>query len=279
MGLVVNRWQRHGLERLYVNEEGTERSLGYYDCKAGRLQPAKGNEDRAYEMLVALRPFLGGAVPEMLRPAIRENPLAKKDDLSRNKAGQAVAARAAELGPKGWQGIVARLLRLPTEATSWEVGAKGEQIVNKRLSRLKPEGWQVLPAVVKRSGADIDHVVIGPPGVFTINTKHHRDARIWVGDHALRVNNAPQQYLRNSRHEAESAARILSRAVGMPLVVTPVLAFVGAASIKVGGTGSGVLIARGEDVDRVLRDIPARYSIQERERIFAVARRAEIWRA
>lgn len=279
MGLVVNRWRRHGLERLYVNEEGTERSLGYYDCKAGRLQPAKGSEDRAYEMLEVLRPFLGGAVPEALRAEIRESPLAKKDDLSHNKAGEAVAAHAAELRPKGWQGFAARVLRLPTAATSWEVGAKGEQIVDKRLGRLKPEGWRVLPAVMKRSGADIDHVVIGPPGVFTINTKHHRDARIWAGDHTLKVNNAPQQYLRNSRHEAESAARILTSAVGMSLVVMPVLAFVGAASIKISGSTGGVLITQGEEIDRVLRGLPARYSVQERERIFAVARRAEIWLA
>jgi hypothetical protein len=57
----------------------------------------------------------------------------------------------------------------------------------------------VLSSIVKRSGADIDHLVIGPPGVFTINTKHHRDARIWVGGNMVKVNNFKQpDYLRNS---------------------------------------------------------------------------------
>jgi Nuclease-related domain len=262
-----------------VNDEDTRASIGYYDCKAGRLMAAKGQEHRTYEALAALRPFLGGSVPEALRSEIGDSPLAQEADLARNPAGQAVAARAAQLRPKGWQGLAARVLGLRTEATSWQIGAKGEQVVGKRLDRLKREGWQVLASVVKRSGADIDHLVIGPPGVFTVNTKLHRDARIWVGEHVLKVDGTPQQYLRNSRHEAAGAARVLSSAVGMTLSVTPVLAFVGAASIDLHGSRGDVLVVQGEEVDRVLRDLPAVYSVQERERIFAVARRAEIWLA
>ncbi|WP_368861694.1 nuclease-related domain-containing protein [Actinospica durhamensis] len=100
---------------------------------------------------------------------------------------------------------------------------------------------------MKRSGADIDHIVIGPPGIFTINTKHHRDARIWVGEHALAVNGAHKPYLPRSRSEAASASRILSGAVGAPVAVTPVLAFVGASSISLQADRGDVLIARGED--------------------------------
>jgi hypothetical protein len=279
MGLEVKRWRGHGLERLYVNDTGTDPSdVGYYDCKTGKL--VLKDESRSYEVLQALRPFLGSAVPEALRGLIVDAPLARESDLSRNRAGDAISARAAEVGPRGFQKLVARLLGLRTEATSWEVGAKGERIVDKRLGALKRDGWQVIASVVKRSGADIDHLVIGSPGVFTINTKHHRGARIWVGDYALKVNNMSQPYLRNSRHEAASAARILSSATGLDVKVTAVLAFVGADSIKVSRTGPGdVLIARGEEIDHALREFPAAYSHQERERIYAVARRAEIWLA
>lgn len=279
MGLEVKRWRGHGLERLYVNDTNAERpAVGYYDVKAGKL--VIEDESRSYEVLQALRPFLGSTVPEALRGLMADAPLARESDLSRNQAGAAVAARAAELGPRGFQRLVARFLGLRTEATSWEVGAKGERIVDKRLGTLKRDGWQVIPSVVKRSGADIDHLVIGPPGVFTINTKHHRGARIWVGDHVLKVNNVSQPYLRNSRHEAASAARILSSAVGLEVKVTPVLAFVGADSIKLSRSGPGdVLIARGEEIGHALRELPAAYSHQERERIYAVARRAEIWLA
>jgi hypothetical protein len=279
MGLVVTRWQRYGHDRLYVKEPDAKNSLGYFDCKVGRLELRPEYKERTYEVMAALRPFLGGTVPESLRDMVLDNSAPPENDLSRNRAGEAIAARAAELRPRGFQGIAARVLGLRTEATSWEVGAKGERIVDKRLSKLTRDGWQVLSSVMKRSGADIDHVVIGPPGVFTINTKHHREARIWVGEHTVKVNNVQQRYLPKSRHEAESAARILGSAVGMPIRVTPVLAFVGAASINTRGSLGDVLIARGEEIDRTLRNLHAVYSVQERERIFAVARRAEIWLA
>ena len=278
MGLVVTRWQRYGQDRLYVSEADTNQRVAFYDRRTGKF--TWDDEERSYEVVEALRPFLGGAVPATLRSALIDAPPPPDSDLSRNRAGEAVAARADELRPKGLQGIVARLLGLRTEATSWEVGAKGERIVDRRLNKLRRDGWAVLSSIVKRSGADIDHLVIGPPGVFTINTKHHRAARIWVGENMVKVNNAKQpHYLRNSRHEAASAAKILSSAAGIDVAVTPVLAFVGADTISLRGSRGDVLIVSGEGIDRVLRQGRAVYSIQERERIYAVARRAEIWLA
>ena len=280
MSLVVTRWRKSGQERLYVNEDGTEGSVGFYDCKAGRLRLEKEHEDRTYEVMEALRPFLGSSVPKSLRDLMPAPALAEGSDLARNRAGDAVAARAAELRPAGFQGIAARLLGLRTDASSWEAGAKGERIVDRRLGKLRRDGWSVLSSIVKRGGADIDHLVIGPPGVFTINTKHHRDARIWVGENMVRVNDTRQpNYLRNSRHEAASAAKVLSEAVGLNVVVTPVLAFVGATSINARDSRGDVMITAGEEIEQALRDRFAVYSIQERERIFSVARRAEFWLA
>jgi hypothetical protein len=280
VGLVVTRWRRYGQERLYVNEGGAEGPVGHYDCRTGRLQLAEGHEDRAYEVMEALRPFLGRTVPKSLRDLMPEAPPAETSDLTRNRAGDAVAARAAELRPGGLQGIAARMFGRRTDASSWEAGAKGERVVDKRLGRLRRDGWTVLSSIVKRSGADIDHLVIGPPGVFTINTKHHRDASIWVGENMVKVNNAKQpHYLRNSRHEAASAARVLTEAVGLDVIVTPVLAFVGAASINARDSSGDVVITTGEAIEHALLEKHAVYSMQERERIFAVARRAEIWLA
>jgi hypothetical protein len=277
MGLEVTRWQRYGHDRLYVSDADTKQRVAFYDRKTGKF--TWDDEGRSYEVVEALRPFLGGTVPDALRGAVVDAP-PPESDLSRNGAGDAVAVRAAELRPKGFQGIAARLLGLRTETSSWEAGAKGERIVDKRLGKLRRDGWAVLSSIVKRSGADIDHLVIGPPGVFTINTKHHRDARIWVGDNMVKVNNAKQpNYLRNSRHEATSAAKVLSSTVGIDVLVMPVLAFVGAASINARDSRGDVLVTAGEAIDSAFRDRLAVYSIQERERIYAVARRAEIWLA
>jgi hypothetical protein len=277
VGLVVRRWRGHDRERLYVNDADTKEGVGYYDYQTGKL--VVKDEERSYEVLETLRPFLGSEVPEALGAPIVGPPFSRGNDLMHNKAGQAAAARAARPRPRGLQAVAARIMRTRTQAASREVGAKGEQFVGKRLGRLKNDGWHVLPAVARRGGADIDHLVIGSPGVFTVNTKHHRGARIWVGDDVVKVDDVSQPYLRDSRHEAESAARVLSEAAGLDVRVTPVLAFVGAHSVQYGSGRGGVIVARGEDVDQVLRELPAVYSFQERERILAVARRAEIWAA
>jgi hypothetical protein len=246
VGLVVTRWRKFGQERLYVDEGGAEGAVGHYDCKSGRLQLAEGHEERGYEVMEALRPFLGRTVPRSLRDLMPEAPLAVEPNSDRSRARS----------------------------------GKAERIVEKRLGRLRRDGWTVLSSIVKRGGADIDHLVIGPPGVFTINTKHHRDASIWVGENMVKVDNARQpDYLRNSRHEAASAARVLTDAVGLEVIVTPVLAFVGAASINARESSGDVMITTGEAIERALLEKHAVHSIQERERIFAVARRAEIWLA
>jgi hypothetical protein len=277
MGLVVSRWQKYGQDRLYVNDDATKEGVGFYDHQTGRL--TLKDETRSMEVLEALRPFLAGAVPTGLRDRMPEPPLPEGSDLTRNRAGDAVAERAEELRPRGFQGVVARVLKLRTEATPWQAGAKGERIVDKRLGTLRRDGWAVLSSIVKRSGADIDHLVIGPPGVFTVNTKIHSGAIVWVGEQEVKVNGTAQPYLRNSRHEAAAAERALTGAVGTAVAVTPVLAFVGAASIEARGGGGDVLVVPGEDIDTILRERLAVYSIQERERILAAARRAEIWLA
>lgn len=68
---------------------------------------------------------------------------------------------------------------------SWRVGADGEFAVAELLVELnpvslipwprrKPPAWRVLHSVPVGDGrTDIDHVLIGPPGVVTINTEHH----------------------------------------------------------------------------------------------------------
>jgi hypothetical protein len=293
MGLVVTRWQKYGHDRVYVREEDGRESLGYFDYKVGRLALNPMHEERTYEVMEVLRHFMGPATPEPVSEPAQETPLPEENDLPLYEPGnddaststdQAIGARVADLRPRGFQGfqgIAARILGRGqrTEAGPWEGGAKSERIVDKQLGKLKLDGWQVLSSVMKNSGADVDHLVIGPPGVFTINVKHHYGARIWVGEQVVDVDGEQHRYLPNSRHEANSAARILNDSVGLPIRVTPVLAFVGAASIDSHDGLGDVLIARGEEIDYVLRDLHSVYSVQERDRIYGVARRAEVWLA
>ena len=65
---------------------------------------------------------------------------------------------------------------------SWHTGAVGEHLVADTLSKL-PVGWHVFHSIpVGTTDADVDHVVVGPGGVFTISTKHHSGKKVWITD-------------------------------------------------------------------------------------------------
>lgn len=120
---------------------------------------------------------------------------------------------------------------LHDDARSWFVGALGEMEVGRMLSALGAE-WFVRHAVPIGAGTkDVDHLVIGPAGVFVINTKHHRGASVWVGDRVLRINNANTWYLKNGRSDGIDVAKRLGAKAEIAVTVRSVLAMLNASSI------------------------------------------------
>ena len=123
---------------------------------------------------------------------------------------------------------------LHPDARSGYSGALGEIVVANALAQLGAE-WTVLHAVQVGSGsADIDHVILGPGGIFTITTKNHSGKKIWIGGSTFLVNGYKQEHMRNSAHEAERAARLLSNVTGRPVSVTPLIVVINPASITTG---------------------------------------------
>jgi hypothetical protein len=122
-------------------------------------------------------------------------------------------------------------VRLHPDAWSWYQGAIGEIEVGKLLGALAPE-WFVRHSVPIGAGTkDVDHLVIGPGGVFAINTKHHAGASVWVGDYVLRVNGSNTSHLKAGRGDASDVSRRLSEKVGFPVPVTPIVAVLNAESL------------------------------------------------
>ena len=135
---------------------------------------------------------------------------------------------------------------------SWWVGEAGEVHIGEVLAPLaqpsrwqrlrgQPAAWRVLHSVPLRDAAgegrgDIDHVLIGPPGVVTINTKHHRAAGLLLDGDTLTVNSRPVDYIRKARVEALRALDLLQPALvgaghqrlAEQLQVRPVIVVVGA---------------------------------------------------
>lgn len=120
---------------------------------------------------------------------------------------------------------------LGVDSRAWYKGALGEIAVSRILARLGPE-WTVLHAVPVGAGAsDIDHVLIGPGGVFTLNTKNHAGQTVWVAGRTLMVAGKKQHHIVNSVHEADRAAKLLTTVAGEAVQVTGVLIIVAPKSL------------------------------------------------
>jgi hypothetical protein len=118
---------------------------------------------------------------------------------------------------------LARLFGVHADERVSRDGANGERITGLWLGRL-PEGWFVFHDVpVGARGADIDHVVIGPAGVFTINTMN-LTGTIRVNRRSIVHNGSRTDFLPKANAEAHRAARLLSTAVGRPVGVRGLLA-------------------------------------------------------
>ena len=296
---VVRRWARYGHVRLYAETPGGT-ALGYLDVKTGRyhsddvtnlplLKKAVSDHLAGHSpaapsaVLSAPGPVVDAEPPAPVVEPPSETPMEPAwTDISGTSAG--AAARERALAERAAQGrtrhLVARLVGARTEERAWRIGADGEQAVAAQLARLGPR-WRVLHAVrVGDHGSDIDHVVIGPAGVFTVNAKHHPNTSIWVGGDTFMVNGRRVPYVRNSRHEARRAARRLSEHVGFPVEATGVIAVMGAHkgfTVKKQPEDGAVVVIQRKRISQLLLSLPARLTAREVDAIYEIARRSSTW--
>ncbi len=60
----------------------------------------------------------------------------------------------------------------------WSKGAKGEKIVAKKLKKLPKKYTAIRDVKIPNLGGDIDHVVVGPTGIYVIETKNYKPTYI-----------------------------------------------------------------------------------------------------
>jgi len=114
--------------------------------------------------------------------------------------------------------------------SSFFKGARGEELVARELASL-PAGFTVLhgvrvPGASAVSKEDCDHVVVGPPGVFLVETKNW-SGRVTVAESRLLCDGREPSRppLEQARSGAELLGRELSARCGLELAVRPVLCF------------------------------------------------------
>jgi Nuclease-related domain len=286
--LIETRWTRYGKDRVYVAAADGAK-VGFVDLVAGTMEILDPGyvdvmQDCLQRWLAPTSPAPvtdntdSLTVPSPAELVADATEVEAVSDLARNQAGAAARAKRDEVNSKApVLNLLARVLGVKTEERPWRVGAKGEEKIAHELHKLGAE-WRVLHAVeVGARGSDIDHVVIGPPGVITLNTKRHPDGKAWVGERSVMVNGFRTDYLRNSRHEASRASRLLTTAHGQTVTVLPAIVFVDLDDFIVKQMPSDLYVTTRRKLLRWLESMPTTMSTDQVESIFAIARHATTW--
>ncbi|MFF4514313.1 nuclease-related domain-containing protein [Streptomyces mirabilis] len=282
MELKVTRWQRFGHDRLYANlPDGI--AVGWADLKTGDITVLRAEyRDDVIAVLTKHLPDYLGTVRPVRAPEAEARPtlprLTPADDLATNPPGESLRLLLTGSGPGLLERAVSRLLRRPTEWDSWRKELAGERRVGAELNRLSRHGWRVLHSIPLADKVDVDHLLIGPGGVFSINTKHHHKKAVWVGDEAVKVDHGkPAPYARKSRAEAKRVVRVLERYCDFPVPVDPVLVFVGVTDLKVVATQLTVRVYRERQV-AALAPLSGVLTAEQVEQVYGVARHRQAWR-
>ncbi len=176
-----------------------------------------------------------------------------------------------------WWSRLKSLFGIETPSSSWDAGYEGECKVARTVWIMRLFGWRVLHSVpVGSRGADIDHLLIGPGGVVTVNTKHHRGAKVTAGRTKVLVNGQPTQYAAKSTFEASRTADVLTSALGRPVDVEAIIVIVGARNVRNGST-AGIDVLTRADLPFWLLGRRGRLNREQRRELFEIARRSTTW--
>jgi hypothetical protein len=272
---------------LYVKVDGEQ--IGHWDIGAKVAIPEDPQHSQAAEHLATIE---SAALAWHLRQEKRQEkkaraaarkPADRGRDLSLNKAGDGVRETArAKFREAPLTNLFKRLAGRHTEADwSWRQGVRGEREVGRALDKAiaGSRGWLLLHGIKRNArGTDVDHLLIGPGGIFSINAKFHQGKRVWVGEHAVGVGRTPTKHLFEARAEAKAVKKILDAACPTPHPVTPVVVIAGSSRFsRSKKVPEDVVVLPVSEISDWLNGLGESMRPWEVEQLYGVARWERTW--
>ncbi|MFJ9941550.1 nuclease-related domain-containing protein [Streptomyces erythrochromogenes] len=261
-GLKVLPSGRPGRGRLYVNLPDGQ-AVAWYDRQANRISVLA--DDQREAVLAVLRPYLSGTVsigppPVPTAAEMRRLAMPPDADLAPNRPGETLLAELEH----GTAGTRTRH-RLRQDLTA-------RQRMGDAFDALEPDGWRTLHCVPLPGFGRIDHLLIGPAGIFCVRTVPGRRQRAVVGDLLLTVGRAePRPDPRWIRGAAARATAVLDAKV------IPALAVVDASRLETAPTVRDIRILQPPTATPDLVGSPTALKPPDIEALFAQARDTRTW--
>jgi hypothetical protein len=193
-------------------------------------------------------------------------------------AGAGARAKEQELSAqKGTaRRLLERLFDARTEDRNWRRGAEGEERVAAYLASLG-ERWAVIhDLTIGSKGANLDHLVIGPAGVFVLNTKN-LTGKLTVYEHAILQNGHKTTFVPAALREARTVQKRLSAAAGREIHAWSVLVVMGC-EIEVKKPLANLTLVAARSLPRWLDQLPGgALSPGEAIELERLARTPETW--
>jgi len=157
-----------------------------------------------------------------------------------------------------------RVWRLRPRLRALRQGIDGEKAVGQFLERLREDGYQVFHDLIG-DNFNVDHVLIGPAGAFTIETKtwskpQRGDARIIYDGNDLKVSGLEPERdpIVQAKAQAQWLRTLLRESTGRPINVQPVVVFPGWYVDAAVGAQREVWVMEPKGLPAFLKNEPAR---------------------
>lgn len=180
--------------------------------------------------------------------------------MERRRPGQeciarTVAARAGSPSPSVRHRLLGGSPVGPAEREAYDA-ARGERIVGRELDAL-PSPWIVLHSLASPgAGGDVDHVVVGPGGLFAVTTRYVAGTDVFVGDDDLLTGGRRVPFSRSAVSASRRTAQLAGRSLPPSVAVRGVVVVAGARAVRRGPRYRAVDVREAATVREWLESLP-----------------------
>ena len=271
--LAVRHWNRFGTERLYVRTEDGD-LVGSLNLESGSVDLQDPSQLAAFERAIERWRAQPTAAPAPRALVSVPMPTPRSETVDLRDASSGWIPVLTDNRPNALQERVIAAV----EKRDDDLRARSEHLVTARLRLLETSGWRTVHAIpIGTGGCNIDHLVIGPGGVFALSVFRERATHVWAKGSTIIVDGDRQNWIHDAAFVAGRAARMLSTRCEFEVQVQPVVVVVDALQLTVEGDNGGVHVTNRTRLLSWIEGHGRRLSEEEVDVIDDMGRHPETW--